>query len=179
MAAYYNEIDPAAAHILRAMIDAGVIAPGDVDERSIKEVNPDDLIGYTQCHFFAGGGLWSVAARLADWPDDEPLWTASCPCQPFSAAGTRTRRARGGSMTFEEALTIHGRNSLAISEAMGVPESTAYNLIAAMTNSRECDYQRPAETEDKRQRDIEYRKNYNRVSRDRLRVIREACRMGA
>lgn len=85
--AYYNEIDPAAAHILRALIDADVIAPGEVDTRSIKDVQPDDLSGYTQCHFFAGGGLWSVAARLAGWPDNRPLWTGSCPCQPFSAAG--------------------------------------------------------------------------------------------
>lgn len=87
MTAYYNEIDPAAAHILNALIAEGVIAHGIVDTRSIKEVQPDDLIGFTQCHFFAGGGLWSVAARLAGWPDDEPLWTGSCPCQPFSAAG--------------------------------------------------------------------------------------------
>lgn len=85
--AYYNEFDHAAAHILRALIDDGVLAPGDVDTRSIKEVMPDDLDGYTQCHFFAGGGLWSVAARLAGWSDDRPLWTGSCPCQPFSAAG--------------------------------------------------------------------------------------------
>ena len=87
MVAYYNEIDPAAAHILRHLIAENVIAPGEVDTRSIKEVQPNDLIGFTQCHFFAGGGLWSVAARLAGWPDDEPLWTGSCPCQPFSAAG--------------------------------------------------------------------------------------------
>lgn len=87
MTAYYNEIDPAAATILRHMIDEGVIAPGDVDTRSIKEVTPNDVAGYTQAHFFAGGGLWSVAARLAGWPDSAPLWTGSCPCQPFSAAG--------------------------------------------------------------------------------------------
>lgn len=84
---YYNEIDPAAAAILRELIASNVIAPGDVDTRSIKEVQADDLRGYAQCHFFAGGGLWSVAARLAGWPDDEPLWTGSCPCQPFSVAG--------------------------------------------------------------------------------------------
>lgn len=85
--AYYNEIDPDAALVLKALIDDGVIAPGDVDTRSIKDVQPDDLRSYSQCHFFAGGGLWSVAARLAGWPDDRELWTGSCPCQPFSVAG--------------------------------------------------------------------------------------------
>jgi DNA (cytosine-5)-methyltransferase 1 len=85
--AYYNEIDPPAAAVLRELIARDVIAPGDVDTRSIKEVTHDDLRGYTQCHFFAGGGLWSVAARLAGWPDARPLWTGSCPCQPWSAAG--------------------------------------------------------------------------------------------
>lgn len=87
MSAYYNEIDPSACAVLRELIARDVIAPGDVDDRSIKEVTPNDLHGYTQVHFFAGGGLWSVAARLAGWPDERPLWTGSCPCQPFSAAG--------------------------------------------------------------------------------------------
>jgi site-specific DNA-cytosine methylase len=87
MAAYYNEIDPYAAQWLRNLITAGHIAPGDVDERSIEDVRPDDLRGYTQCHFFAGIGVWSSALRLAGWPDDRPVWTGSCPCQPFSAAG--------------------------------------------------------------------------------------------
>lgn len=85
--AYYNEIDPYAAQWLRNLIAAGHIAPGDVDERSIVDVRPDDLDGYVQCHFFAGIGGWSYAARLAGWPDDRPLWTGSCPCQPFSVAG--------------------------------------------------------------------------------------------
>lgn len=90
--AYFNEIDPCAVTVLRGLIADGVIAPGDVDDRSIEDVQPDDLRGYTQCHFFAGGGLWSVAARLAGWPDDRPLWTGSCPCQPHSAAANRLKR---------------------------------------------------------------------------------------
>jgi DNA (cytosine-5)-methyltransferase 1 len=87
MTAYYNEIDPYAAEWLRNLIAAGHIAPGDVDTRSIEDVRPDELAGYTQCHFFAGIGGWSLALRLAGWPDDRPVWTGSCPCQPFSAAG--------------------------------------------------------------------------------------------
>jgi len=87
MAAYYNEIDPYAAQWLRNLIAAGHIAPGDVDERSIVDVRPDDLGGYQQAHFFAGIGGWSYALRLAGWPDERPVWTGSCPCQPFSAAG--------------------------------------------------------------------------------------------
>ncbi len=87
MTAYYNEIDPYAAQWLRNLIKAGHIAPGYVDERSIEDVRPDDLREFTQCHFFAGVGVWSYALRQAGWPDDKPVWTGSCPCQPFSAAG--------------------------------------------------------------------------------------------
>lgn len=87
MAAYYNEIDPYAAQWLRNLISAGHIAPGDVDERSIEDVAPIDLIGYTQCHFFAGIGIWSHALRIAGISDETPVWTGSCPCQPFSSAG--------------------------------------------------------------------------------------------
>jgi DNA (cytosine-5)-methyltransferase 1 len=86
MTSYYNEIDPYAAQWLRNLIDAGHIAPGDVDERSIVDIDADDLRGYTQCHFFAGIGGWSLALRLAGWPDDRPVWTGSCPCQILSSA---------------------------------------------------------------------------------------------
>jgi DNA (cytosine-5)-methyltransferase 1 len=86
---YYNEFDPYAAQWLRNLIDAGHIAKGDVDTRSIKDVSASDLSGYVQCHFFAGLGGWSHALRLAGWNDNRPVWTGSCPCQPFSAAGTQ------------------------------------------------------------------------------------------
>jgi DNA (cytosine-5)-methyltransferase 1 len=89
--AYYNEYEPFAAEWLRSLIVAGHIAPGDVDERSIRDVRASDLVGYRQCHFFAGIGVWSHALRSAGWADDREVWTGSCPCQPFSKAG----RGRG------------------------------------------------------------------------------------
>ncbi|HEX7762569.1 MAG TPA: DNA cytosine methyltransferase, partial [Cellvibrio sp.] len=87
MTAYYNEHDPYAAEWLQNLINVGRIAPGIVDSRSIEDVTPADLMGFSQCHFFAGIGIWSLSLRMAGWPDSRPVWTASCPCQPFSAAG--------------------------------------------------------------------------------------------
>lgn len=89
MTAFYNEVDPYVAQWLRNLIVAGHIAPGIVDERPIQEIEPWELMRYTQCHFFAGIGIWSLALRRAGWSDDQPIWTGSCPCQPFSAAGQR------------------------------------------------------------------------------------------
>lgn len=93
MTVYYNEFNPETAHMLRQLIADGHVAPGDVDERPIQKVKADDLRGYTQHHFFAGIGGWSVALRLAGWPDDKPVWTGSCPCQPFSSAGRQKGKA--------------------------------------------------------------------------------------
>lgn len=89
MTAYYNEIDPYAAQWTRNLIAAGLVAPGDVDERSIADVAADDLRGYRQCHFFSGIAVWSYSLRLAGWDDARAVWTGSCPCQPFSVAGKR------------------------------------------------------------------------------------------
>ena len=87
--AYYNEHDPYAAQWLRDLIAAGEIAPGDVDERDIRDVVPNEVAGYTQRHWFAGIGGWSLALRRAGFPDDHPIDTTSCPCQPFSQSGKR------------------------------------------------------------------------------------------
>lgn len=89
MTAFYNEHDPYSAQWLRNLIAADLIAPGIVDERGIQDIEPWELHGFTQVHMFAGIGVWSAALRAAGWPDDEPIWTGSCPCQPFSNAGKR------------------------------------------------------------------------------------------
>jgi DNA (cytosine-5)-methyltransferase 1 len=103
VSAFYNEIDPHAARWLRNLIAKGLIADGRVEEKSIAQLSACMLVeqsggnggggrrlrgsAHTQAHFFAGIGAWSYALRLAGWPDDLPVWTGSCPCQPFSVAG--------------------------------------------------------------------------------------------
>ena len=89
MSALYNEIEPYAAEWLRNLEREGHIAAGRVDTRDIRKIRPDDVLGAVQFHAFAGIAGWSRALRLAGWPDDVPVWTGSCPCQPFSAAGKR------------------------------------------------------------------------------------------
>jgi DNA (cytosine-5)-methyltransferase 1 len=87
---YYNEWDSFAADWLKELIKDGLIPYGEVDSRSIADVEPSDLKGFTQCHFFAGIGGWSRALQLAGWSADRPVWTGSPPCQPFSTAGKQS-----------------------------------------------------------------------------------------
>mgnify|MGYP003627376453 CR=1 FL=1 len=86
--AHYNDDDPFAVRWLGALVDAGHIAKGRVDDRSIRDLKPADVAGPGQRHFFAGIGGWSYALRLAGVADGASVWTGSCPCQPFSAAGS-------------------------------------------------------------------------------------------
>ena len=94
MGAYYNENNPTAAAWLRELIKEGLIADGEVDERSITDVQPDEVRGFDQCHFFAGIGGWSYALRLANWPDKRSVWTFSCPCQRLSNAARGRKVAK-------------------------------------------------------------------------------------
>jgi DNA (cytosine-5)-methyltransferase 1 len=87
---YYNEWDSFAADWLRELIKDGLIPDGEVDNRSIADVRPEDLRGFTQCHFFAGIGGWSRALQIAGWSSDRSVWTGSPPCQPFSSAGKKS-----------------------------------------------------------------------------------------
>jgi len=88
MTAYYNEIDRFCCDWLSNLMDAELITPGKIDDRSIIDVRPDDLAGFERVHFFAGIGGWDHSLNLAGWSG--PVWTGSCPCQPFSVAGKRS-----------------------------------------------------------------------------------------
>jgi DNA (cytosine-5)-methyltransferase 1 len=85
----YNDNDPRAAQWLRTLIEQGHITNGSVSTASITDINPSDLAGHERVHLFAGIGGWDYALKLAGWPDDLPVWTGSCPCQPFSDEGRR------------------------------------------------------------------------------------------
>lgn len=91
MAHYYNENDPKVSKWLKELVEKGFLPYGDVDTRSILDVDAVDLRPYQQCHFFAGIGGWSLALQLAQWPEERLVWTASLPCQPFSGAGRKKR----------------------------------------------------------------------------------------
>jgi DNA (cytosine-5)-methyltransferase 1 len=84
---FYNEWDPNKALWLRQLMADGLIETGEVNETDIRDIVPTDLTGYDRIHWFAGIGGWDYAMQLAGWQG--PIWTASCPCQPFSQAGRR------------------------------------------------------------------------------------------
>jgi len=86
---FYNDFEPFAAAWLAELQAEGAIGAGDISTTSIKELTGHDIAGYQRAHFFAGIGGWDAALAIAGWPDDRPVWTGSCPCQPFSAAGKR------------------------------------------------------------------------------------------
>lgn len=88
MRAFYSEWEPYAAQWLRNLMAEGLIPEGHVDERDVRELDAEDLVGFSRVSLFAGIAGWEHALDLAGWPDDgRSLWTVSCPCQPFSTAG--------------------------------------------------------------------------------------------
>lgn len=91
MTTLYNEIDRFCCDWLSNMMDAGLISPGKIDDRSICDLRPEDLEGFERVHFFAGIAGWEFALQLAGWPDERPVWTGSCPCQDFSIVGQQAR----------------------------------------------------------------------------------------
>jgi len=86
---YYNDNDPKICAWLRELMKQGHVSEGIIDDRNITALRGADLAGYSRVHLFAGIAGWDYTLTLAGWPDNVPVWTGSCPCQPFSCAGKR------------------------------------------------------------------------------------------
>jgi DNA (cytosine-5)-methyltransferase 1 len=84
----YNETDPFCCAWLSNLMDAGMIRPGTISDKSIVELTTAEVKQYDLAHFFAGIAGWDYALTLAGWRwSGGAIWTGSCPCQPFSSAG--------------------------------------------------------------------------------------------
>lgn len=86
---YYNDNDPFICEWVRNLIKKGLVPDGEVDERSIENVKPEEIKGFIQHHFCCGICGWPLALNLAGWPADRSILSASFPCQPFSCAGSQ------------------------------------------------------------------------------------------
>jgi len=82
----YTDIDHYRCHWLQRLV-GDALPRGIVFRSDIVNIPSSVLKNFSQCHFFCGIGGWPLALAMAGWPDDSPVWTGSCPCQPFSMAG--------------------------------------------------------------------------------------------
>ncbi len=83
----YHELDPWLCLWLQNLMEEGGVSPGRVVQGDIREGLPAG--DFTRVHLCAGVGGWDEALDLAGWGRDRPVWTVSCPCQPFSRVGLR------------------------------------------------------------------------------------------
>ncbi len=81
---FFNDNDPYAAAWLRNLFPYSVVCAAD-----IQQVTAAQVAGPRRVHLFAGLGGWQQALQLAGWPTSVKVWTCSCPCQPFSGAGSK------------------------------------------------------------------------------------------
>lgn len=82
---FYNENDGKVCAWLAQLMRQALIPRGEINGESIQNLRASECAPIS--HFFAGIGGWPLALALAGWPTDAPVWTGSCPCQPFSIAG--------------------------------------------------------------------------------------------
>ncbi len=80
----FNEIDPFLGQWLKNLWPNSF-----VNVQDIRCIGAKILKRYKRVHLFAGIGGWEYAFMLAGWPKNRPVWSGSCPCQPFSCAGKK------------------------------------------------------------------------------------------
>jgi DNA (cytosine-5)-methyltransferase 1 len=85
----YTDIDESCVSWLAHLVQAGHLPKGECRLADIRSMDADELRSFAQVHLFCGIGGWPYALKLAGWPTDRPVWTGSCPCQPFSRIGKK------------------------------------------------------------------------------------------
>ena len=60
---YYNEIDPFCAQWLRNLIKADLISKGEVDERSIEDVKPDQILQADNTFYLSGHDMLGIRPK--------------------------------------------------------------------------------------------------------------------
>lgn len=85
--AVYSELDHYCCEWLSNLQGQGLIAKGLVARGDFRALPLEAWSNEHRTHFFAGIGIWDLALQMAAWPENLPVWTGSCPCQPFSSAG--------------------------------------------------------------------------------------------
>jgi hypothetical protein len=143
MSAYYNEHDKFNVEWLKHLMAAGMIAPGEIDGRDIQDVRAEDLRGFTQCHFFAGIGVWSYSLRLAGWPEGRMSGKITVNVEPSEAQSVREQCAKIAAIEAQYWGEVEGERMMHFSiGAMGA----AANICAAILDHKtpeqhkaECD----------------------------------------
>lgn len=89
MTILYTDVDAYLCQWMNNLIRDRHLPPGEVLCADARKLKPSQLTGREQVHLFAGIGGWALAAKMAGWPSEITLMTASVPCQPFSRGGKR------------------------------------------------------------------------------------------
>jgi DNA (cytosine-5)-methyltransferase 1 len=128
----YTDLDPFACAVVRQRVRHGALAYGDVLEKDIRHVRPDDVVRYQQVHLFCGIAGIPLGLQRAGVPDDFPIWSGGFPCQDLSVAGKGagiSKGTRSGLWREMFRLIRHGRPAWLLIENVPALRNRGYDRV--------------------------------------------------